>query len=58
MTLVEQFQEIQAFIAYDPEQPDRALRADYLASALDSALGVAIELARRVDALERREPRR
>lgn len=52
MTLVEKLQEIKAFIAYNPEEPERALRADYLASTLDSLLEVQLEMARKIDALE------
>ena len=52
MTITEKLQEIKAFIAYDPAQPERTLRADYLASALDSLIDVQVELARKVEALE------
>lgn len=51
MTITQKLKEIKAFIAYDPDAA-QPLRADYLASALDSLVDVQIELAHKVGALE------
>lgn len=49
-TLIEQLQEIQDFLKYDPQGPP--LHAEHLASALHSLVQITLAMAKRLEAVE------